>query len=108
MSTRCTVVTCAEVRLLITMCSAIFCRITDIGSVRVFADSASGIGCAGGACCGGSCGVGSTGYGPAALATGCGGGGGPEGAAYVRPACDDICASTSCLVIRPPAPVPFT
>src|SRR5260370_17883390 len=34
-STLCTVVTCAEVRLLKTMCSAIFWRIVDIGSMRV-------------------------------------------------------------------------
>src|SRR5579884_3566070 len=43
-STRCTVVTCAEVRLLITMCSAIFCRMVLIGSVRTLADSARGNG----------------------------------------------------------------
>src|SRR6185437_14806721 len=49
MSTRWTVVTCAEVRLLITMCSAIFCRIVLIGSVRTFADSGSGRGTGAGA-----------------------------------------------------------
>src|SRR5579883_450229 len=55
MSTRCTVVTCAEVRLLMTMCSAIFWRMVLMGSVRTLADSARGNGaadgCAWGACC---------------------------------------------------------
>src|SRR2546429_183183 len=61
MSTRCTVVTCAETRLLMTMCSAIFCRILLIGSTRVLA-----VGCGwawgvagAGAAAGGLCGAGS-------------------------------------------------
>src|SRR5579884_1129070 len=92
MSTRCTVVTCAEVRLLMTMCSAIFCRMLLMGSVRVLA--ASGKGMAGGGA-EGACGAGAGGA--------CG-----VGAAYVLAACEDMYASTSCLVMRPPAPVPLT
>src|SRR5882757_8886882 len=68
MSTRCTVVTCAEVRWLMTMCSAIFCRIVDIGSVRVLADSANGMGAAAG--CEGACAGGAL--------------------SYVRAACEDM------------------
>src|SRR5580693_8606668 len=41
MSTRCTVVTCAETRLLITMCSAILIRMLLMGSTRFLA-----VGCA--------------------------------------------------------------
>src|ERR1019366_5338642 len=89
MSTRWTVVTCAEVRLDITMCSAILTRMVLMGSMRVLACPAGGSGAtAGGAA------------GPAA--------GSGAGAGAAGPGCAAVYASTSCLVIRPPAPVPFT
>src|SRR3954447_25868232 len=87
------------------MCSAIFWRIVLIGSLRVLAVSARGRGAEGccepdGACCGG----GSPGYGPPLEALGSG----ASVPAYVLAACEAINASTSCLVIRPPTPVPRT
>src|ERR1039458_10610397 len=102
MSTRWTVVTCAEVRLDINMCSAILMRMVLMGSMRVLACPAGGSGAIGGG---------------AAGAGGRGAGGGPGGTPAAGPrgypgcgcGCDCDCAakaSTACLVIRPPAPVP--
>src|SRR5208337_889301 len=62
-STLCTVVTCADVCLLNTMCSAIFCRMTLIGSTRVPGASPT----RGGEGTSTVCGI---------VATACGGGGG--------------------------------
>src|ERR1022692_2192532 len=96
MSTLCMVVTCAEVRRLATMCSAMRMRMVLIGSMRVLACPAAGRG--GGAACsdggGGGGGAASTG----------GGGGGGAGACCWRA----MWPSRSCFVMRPPAPVPFT
>ena len=97
-----TVVTCAEVRLLITMCSAISARMVLIGSMRV---------------------RGAVGARQRAeperrateLRSGGAGARAPErrrrapalACAMVRAPCADMYASRSCLVMRPPAPVPL-
>src|SRR4051812_46522601 len=116
MSTLCTVVTWAEVRLEKTMCSAIFCRIMLMGSTLCEA-AAPGI-------CMGSRGAGGGGGGTftgcdTAICVGAGGGGGGGGGAACTgggAACTgggayaggggaaappDMNASRSCLVIRP-------
>src|ERR1700689_3633948 len=77
MSALCTVVTCAEVRLLNTMCSAIFCRMLLMGSTRsAGAAPAKGAGSRAGG--GGGAGT-STGAGIVATADGAGAGGGGGG-----------------------------
>ena len=94
-------------RVLIIMGAAIFCRMVDMGSVRTRADSANGS--AAGAA--GDWGAGAAGAGAAAAGcwgAGAAGGGSGEGVRYVWAACDDMYASTSLLVMRPPSPVPFT
>src|SRR5208283_731143 len=72
-STRCTVVTCAEMRLLATICSAILVRMVLMGSMRIFAwvDGATGArasrdGAEGVAAGGGGGATAGTGAGPAA------------------------------------------
>src|ERR1035438_6743444 len=93
-STLCMVVTCAEVRRLATMCSAMRMRMVLIGSMRVLACPAAGRG-GGAACSDGG------GGGGGAASTGRGGGGGACCWRAMWP-------SRSCFVMRPPAPVPFT
>src|SRR5689334_3898039 len=73
-SMRCTVVTCADVCFEKIMCSANFLRIVDIGSTRVFAASARGMG-------GGACGAGGAWGG--AYGVGAGGGGAAGAAAWL-------------------------
>src|SRR6266513_3031569 len=99
------VVTWGEVRLDITMCSAILMRIWLIGSMRVLAGPAGGIGAPGP---GAAAGVGAAGaVGSAAAGVVGGAGGGPDGFAAAAGCCARW-ASRSCLVMRPPAPVPDT
>src|ERR1035438_10063268 len=93
-STLCMVVTCAEVRRLATMCSAMRMRMVLIGSMRVLACPAAGRG-GGAACSDGG------GGGGGAASTGRGGGGGACCWRAMWP-------SRSCFVMRPPATVPFT
>src|ERR1035438_461340 len=97
MSTLCMVVTCAEVRRLATMCSAMRMRMVLVGSMRVLACPAAGSG--GGASTGGG-----GGGGVGAATTGGGGGAGAGCACCWRA----MWPSRSCFVMRPPAPVPFT
>src|SRR4051794_3829980 len=97
------VVTWGEVRLDITICSAILMRIVLIGSMRVLACPAGGSGAIAGVAAGGAAGGAAWPAAWGAGAAGAAGGGGGAAAA----GCDCAAAkdSTSCLVMRPPAPV---
>jgi hypothetical protein len=121
------VVTCAEVCLLKIMCSAIFWRMMLIGSTRIAGgapgmtggapaigagDGAGGATSRGGAdtdiCAGGGCGAGAETGRCGAAGVMAVWAGAVDGGAACGLACPARYASRSCLVIRPPTPVPFT